>query len=388
MKIPLLTPGAVRGKVVAVRVDFNVPVKDGVVLENTRIVESIPTLKFLLKHQAKRVHIFSHLGRPKGKKVSSLSLRLVVSELESLLKSKVEFRGDYTAGTARVQIHENVRFHEGERNNDPGFIQKLLGCGAEVFVNDGFAVSHRPHASVVGMASFLPSYPGFLLQKEIDALSPFLKKERVPGLAIVVGGAKIDTKVDVLKYFAGTAENILIGGAIASTFLAAEGFDVGESFYQEDKLDIAREILGIADKNNTGVHLPVDVVCAENMNDVESVKLPVEDVMGNMRIFDIGPHSIASYKEILCHAQTIIWNGPMGIYEKKCFESGTREILKVITSQKSAKTVLGGGDTLEALKKFGVEKNAFTHVSTGGGAMLEFLEGKELPGIEVLRSRH
>ncbi len=387
MKINKLTSGVIADKVVAVRVDFNVPLKNGVIMEDTRIVESIPTLKYLLDNNAKQIHIFSHMGRPKGRIVPALSLKIVLPELEKHLGEKVEFRKNYAVGKSRIQLHENVRFHDGEKKNDPEFIKDLLRCGAEVFVNEGFAVSHRPHASVVGIAHFLPSYPGFLVQKEIEALSPYIEKEKNQGLTVVIGGAKIGTKINVLKHFAFAADNIILGGALASTFLAAEGFDVGRSMYEPNEISTAREVLGLAEKSKTGFHMPIDVVCAESFDAQETINIPVEDVMGDMMIFDIGSHTIASYAEILAHSETIIWNGPMGVFEKKPFENGTREVLKVISAQKSAKTILGGGDTLEALKRFGVEKTAFSHVSTGGGAMLEFLEGKDLPGIEVLRCR-
>ncbi len=386
METQKLTADKVKDKVIAIRVDFNVPLKNGKVSENTRIVESIPTLKFLLDSGAKRIHILSHLGRPKGINDPQLSLALVQPELEKQLGETVEFRGDFTPGKNKIQLHENVRFYDGEKKNDPEFIQELLKLEAEVFINDGFAVSHRGHASVIGLASYLPAYPGFLLQKEIDHLSPFLSNKKIAGLTVVVGGAKIETKVKVLEHFAKTADNILIGGALANTFLAAQGFNVGGSFYEDDQLDVARRILESAEKNNTGIHLPVDVSCGEAMDSEETVILPLEDIEGDMKIFDIGPNTIKSYQEVLNHSQTIIWNGPLGCFEYKPFENGTKHVLKTIAALKSCQTILGGGDTLDALKKFGVNKSAFTHVSTGGGAMLEFLEGKELPGIEVLKS--
>ncbi len=386
MQIKKLTSEAVKDKIVAIRVDFNVPIDNGKVSENTRIAESIPTLKFLLENGAKEIHILSHLGRPKGAPDPKYSLKVVLSELESLLGKSVEFRETLTSGESRIQLHENVRFYAGEKKNAPDFIQELLSLNAEVFINDGFAVSHRPHASVIGLASYLPAYPGFLLQKEIDHLSPFLSDKKIEGLTVVVGGAKIETKVKVLEHFAQTAENIIIGGALANTFLAAQGFNVGESFYEEDQLDITRKIITLAEKNQTGLHLPIDVICADSMESNETVDIPTQNVMGSMKIFDMGIKTINSYKEILQHSKTIIWNGPLGCFEFKPFEKGTREVLKTIAAQKSAQTILGGGDTLDALKKFGVEKDAFTHVSTGGGAMLEFLEGKDLPGIEVLKS--
>ncbi len=386
MKIHSLTAEAVADKVVAIRCDFNVPLTDGKIAEDTRIVESIPTLEFLLKSGAKRIHIFSHLGRPAGEPDPALSLKIIAPELEKHLKEKVEFRTDFNPGKTKVQLHENVRFFPGEKINDHKFIHELLKCGAEVFVNEAFATSHRAHASVVGMAHFLPSYPGLLLQKEIEALSPFLETGKMPGLSVIIGGAKILTKVAVLTHFAKVAENVMLGGALGTTFLAAEGFDIGKSFYDDEGTSVARDVIGVADANKTGIHFPIDVICAESRQDIESVTVPVEDVEGNMKIYDIGPHTLASFREILAHSQTIIWNGPMGVFENKNFEKGTKEILKVVAAQKSAKTILGGGDTLEALKKFGVEKTAFSHVSTGGGAMLKFLEGKKLPGIEVLES--
>lgn len=386
MQTQKLTAENVKNKVVAIRVDFNVPLKNGKVSENTRIVESIPTLKFLLESGAKQIHILSHLGRPKGINDPQLSLALVLPELEKQLGETVEFRGDFTPGGGRIQLHENVRFYDGEKKNDPDFIQDLLKLKAEVFINDGFAVSHRAHASVIGLASYLPAYPGFLLQKEIDHLSPFLSQKKIEGLTVVVGGAKIETKVKVLEHFSKTAENILIGGALANTFLAAQGHNVGASFYEDDQLEVARKILKAAEKNNTTIHLPVDVTCGESMDAQDTQTVNLEAVKDDARIFDIGPNTIKNYQAVLNQSQVIIWNGPLGCFEYDGFAAGTKQVLKTIAALKSTETILGGGDTLDALKKFGVNKSAFTHVSTGGGAMLEFLEGKELPGIEVLKS--
>lgn len=386
METQKLKPEYVKDKVVAIRVDFNVPLKNGKVSENTRIVESIPTLKFLLENGAKQIHILSHLGRPKGINDPQLSLALVLPELEKQLGETVEFRNDFTPGRGRIQLHENVRFYDGEKKNDPDFIQELLKLKADVFVNDGFAVSHRAHASVIGLASYLPAYPGFLLQKEIDHLSPFLSQKKIAGLTVVVGGAKIETKVKVLEHFAKTAENILIGGALANTFLAAQGHNVGASFYEDDQLEVARKILKAAEKNKTTIYLPVDVTCGEAMDSTDTKTVNLDGVDDADRIFDIGPKTIKNYQAVLNQSQVIIWNGPLGCFEYDNFAAGTKEILKTIAALKSSETILGGGDTLDALKKFGVNKSAFTHVSTGGGAMLEFLEGKELPGIEVLKS--
>ncbi|MDH3324339.1 MAG: phosphoglycerate kinase [Candidatus Peregrinibacteria bacterium] len=385
MKISKLEPAVVKDKVVVIRVDFNVPLDNGKITETTRIESSIPTLKFLIDNGAKSIHILTHVGRPKGKIVPELSTKVLVSTIEKFLGEKVEYREDFTKGDSLIQLHENVRYWPGETKNDPEFTQLILdGIKPDIFVNDGFAVSHRPHSSVVGVASFVPAYPGVVVESEIKNLSPFLSNEKIPGLTIVVAGAKMETKVGVLRHFAKTAENVLVGGALANTFLAAEGFDVGASLYEESELDNARDVLGLMEQHNTGFHLPIDVICADDINSSETLDMPVEDVTGDAKIFDIGAHSIKSYCEILQHSKVIMWNGPVGCFEKKPFENGTREILKIVSAQKSAKTILGGGDTLDALKKFGVSRDAFSHVSTGGGAMLEFLEGKLLPGIEVL----
>ncbi len=386
MEINLLTSEKIAGKIVLVRADFNVPLKNGKITEKTRLEESLPTIKFLLENGAKRIHLLSHLGRPKGQVNPDLSLRPVATELSKMLGENVEFRENFSAGETRIQLHENVRFYPGEKKNDPEFSAKILAeTGAEVFVNDGFAVSHRAHASVVGFAGKIPNFAGKLVEKEIKNLSPFLSKEKIAGLTVIIGGAKMETKTAVLKHFAETATNIIIGGALANTFLVAQGFDVGESLYEEDEVETARQVLKIANNAQTGVHLPIDVQCAENP-DSESLYFPVEDVAGSLKIFDIGPRTIASFREIIAHSQIIMWNGPLGFFEKPPFDSGTEAISREIMKNKTAKTILGGGDTLGALKQFGIAKSEFTHVSTGGGAMLEFLEGKKLPGIEILKS--
>lgn len=386
MKLKTLTPDVVKGKIVIIRVDFNVPIQDGKITEETRIRTAVPTIKFCLESGAKRIHIFSHLGRPKGKPADKYSLKVVVPSLEKYLDETVEFRTDFTIGHNQVQLHENVRFHVGEKSNDPDFIQEMMkDIKPDVFINDGFAVSHRAHASIIGLGSFLPSYPGFLVQKEIEALSPYLQTEKMEGLTIVIGGAKMETKVPVLKHFAKTATNIIVGGALANTFLVAQGFGVAKSLYEKEVIDTARAILNEAEKNKTGFHGPVDVICGEAPDSTETIDIPVEDVIGDMKIFDIGQQTIKSYQEIIRHSKVIIWNGPVGFFEKDPFANGTREILKSIAAQKSAKTILGGGDTLEAISKFGVDTSAFSHISTGGGAMLKLLEGGELPGIEILK---
>ncbi len=385
--IKTLSPEIIENKVILIRLDLNVPLKDGHVLEDTRIVESLPTLHYLLKNKAQRIHILTHLGRPKGEIIPDLSAKHLIDELESKLGEAVEFRDDYSAGESRVQLHENTRFRKEEKKGDQeAFAQEILdGTEAEIFINDGFAVSHRAQTSVVGFAGKIPCYAGFLLQKEIEALAPFLTDEKIPGLVLVSGGAKMETKVPVLKHFAKIADHILVGGALSNTFQVAQGYDVGESLYQEDQVETAREVLEIASTFKTGFHMPIDVICADTPDSTETADLPIEDVSGDAKIFDIGPHSIASFSEILQYSNVIIWNGPLGMMEKKPFARGTQAIAGVIGAQTNARTILGGGDTIEALRLFGLDKSRFTHVSTGGGAMLEFLAGNELPGIEILK---
>ena len=384
-EINFLNPKAVEDKVIIIRLDLNVPFSENEIKEATRINESIPTLKYLLKNKAKKIHILSHLGRPKGEVNKKYSLRIVLQKLSKKLRTKIEFRDDFTSGQSRVQLHENVRFFPGEKNNDPNFILNILKeIKPDIFIQDGFAVAHRSSSSVTGIGSYLPSYAGFLLRKEIENLSPFVLSKKTKGLTVIIGGAKIETKVGIVKHFCKIADNILIGGAIANAFLVAKGYSVGKSFYANEDVSLAKKIIKLAQENKTEIHLPVDLVAAKNLNDVkisqEKITNFPEDLMG----FDLGSKSIANYKNIIKQSEIVIWNGPMGVFEKENFSKGTLEVLRSVAEQKSAKTILGGGDTLNALRLFSVEKSAFTHVSTGGGAMLKFLEGEVLPGIEIL----
>jgi len=386
MKIKKLTPEVVKDKIVLIRMDYNVPRKEGKVAENTRIIESLPTIQFLIDNGAKQIHILTHVGRPKGQVVSELSTKFLIPELEKQFGESVEFRSEYTAGGARIQLHENVRFRPEEKTNEPNFPQEILdGIKPDVFVLEGFAVAHRPQASVIGFSGRIPCYPGFGIEKEIEHLSPFLSEEKIEGLTVIVGGVKMETKVAVLQHFAKIADNIIIGGALCNTFLVAQGYEVGESLYEDAELDRAMEVMEVADAHGTAIHNPIDVVCADSLDAIESTVVPIEDVMGDMKILDIGPHAVASFKEIIAHSKVVIWNGPVGLFEKDLFANGTRELSEAVAANKDAKTILGGGDTLGALKRFNVAKSEFTHVSTGGGAMLEFLEGKKLPGIEILK---
>lgn len=379
-------PPTVKDKVVVIRVDFNVPLKEGKVVDNTRILETIPTLRFILEHGAKRVHILTHLGRPKGQVNPDLSTEKILPELEKLLGEGVEFRSDMTSGEGRIQLHENTRFWPGEKSNDPDFVKRIYeNLQPDLFVNDGFSVSHRSHASVVGLSEYVPCVAGFLLEKEIEELGSFLTQEKIKGLTVIISGVKMETKIPVLEHFARIADNIILGGGIANTFMVAQGYEVGKSLYEEEYVKNARRILKIANENKTGIHIPLDVVCADDIESEQTITLMADAVLVHMSIFDIGPKTIQSYGEIIQYSKIIVWNGPVGVLEKKPFEKGTQALLNFIKNQKEAKTIIGGGDTLKALKKWEVSKSEFSHVSTGGGAMLEFLEGQDLPGIEIVK---
>lgn len=392
-----------KGKRVLLRVDFNVPLKNGsglrrhsllLVSDDTRIQESLPTITHLQKEGA-RVIIATHLGRPDGKPSPEFRLDPVAKHLEKLLGTDVVKLDDCIGKKVEVAISnmkdgdvlmlENMRFHAEEELNDPAFSQALASL-ADLFVNEAFGASHRAHSSVCGVAKFLPAYAGLLMEKEISALSPLLHHPHKP-LTLIIGGAKIDTKIGLLKNFLDIADTILIGGGLANTFLASEGFNIGASFYEEQKVEVARDIVGEAELKGKKILIPEDVVVADEIGEtVETAIVPVEDVEGHMKILDIGEKTRRKFIEEIEKSRTIIWNGPLGLYEFTPFASGTKEIAKAISIlHGKATTVIGGGDTIDALHRAGIDSKQFTHISTGGGAMLEFLEGKKLPGIEALK---
>ncbi len=383
----------VKGKRVLVRVDFNVPLDDkGNVTDATRLEAALPTVQHLIDGGA-RVILKSHLGRPDpenpdpklkmGKVAQAFSelLGKPVKKLDSCVGPEVE-KAIKAMKDGDVVMLENTRFYHEEKKNDVKFAKELAALG-DLFVNDAFGTAHRAHASTAGVAEHIPAHAGFLLQKEIEALTPLLEDLEGP-LVLAVGGAKIDTKIGILKNFTEKADIFLVGGGLANTFLYASGFDVGDSLCEEDKMEIAQEIMLEADKNEERFYLPEDVVVANEISDNAMVEIvPIRDVEMGLKILDIGPATIEAYVEAIMGAQIVVWNGPMGLYEKKPFVRGTREIAKAVAKTK-ATTILGGGDTIDAIKRFGHDAVDFDHVSTGGGAMLEFLEGKVLPGIEVV----
>ena len=383
----------IKGKRAVLRVDFNVPIDRRGVTDDTRIRETLPTIKFLVKKGA-AVVIITHLGRPEGKTVDGLKLDAVAKQLSKLLHKPCKKIGSATDKTTAKRIKElkpgnvvlleNIRFHPQEETCEPAFVKKLASLG-DIFVNDAFAACHRKHASTAGIAKLLPSYAGFLVEREIKNLTPLLKKPARP-IVVIVGGAKIDTKIGLIKSFFGKADAILIGGALANTFLAAEGFDIGRSLYEKNKIETAREILMLAEKRGQTLLIPEDAVVADSAtNYAKTLDLPLEDIEGDMKILDIGGRTRHRYVTEIRSAKTVIWNGPMGLYEFTPFSGGTLAIARQLARQKGkTKTFAGGGDTLDALARFKIPSSKFTFVSTGGGAMLEFLEGRALPGIKAL----
>ncbi|MBX6423139.1 phosphoglycerate kinase [Thermosulfurimonas sp. F29] len=381
----------VTGKRVLVRVDYNVPLSGGRVADDTRIRASLSTVRHLLERGA-RVILCSHLGRPKGKRVAELSLRPVADRLSELLGRPVRFAEDCVGevaeravkelGEGEVLLLENLRFHEGETKNDPSFAEALARL-ADLYVNDAFSVSHRAHASVVGVPERVGGKAaGFQLKREVEYLSRALEAPERPFVA-VVGGAKISGKIEVLRNLLPRVDKLLIGGAMANTFLAAEGLSLGRSLVEESELETAREILLSARERGVKVYLPVDLVVAESEEAEEGEEVPVDSVPADRAAYDIGEETVALFAEALSGAGTIIWNGPLGLFEKSAFAYGTVAVARAMAAENGL-TLAGGGDTLAAIRRAGVA-HAFSYLSTGGGAFLEFLEGKELPGVAALK---
>jgi len=376
-----------RGKKVFIRVDFNVPIEDGKITDDTRIVESLPTIDYAIKASGK-VILCSHLGRPKGKRVLELSLKPVYEYLKGVLKTEVKFLEDYLGEEAdralaelkegEVLLLENVRFYEGETKNDPEFV-KALARMADVYINDAFSVCHRAHASVVGVPSLVKEKGmGYQLEKELKYLSKVVGKPERP-LYAVVGGSKVSTKIGVLKNLLPRIDKLLIGGAMANTFLSALGYSVGKSLVEEEYREIAKDILRSAKELEVKIYLPVDVVVERDGEIYEADLLSIEE--GDV-IYDIGVETVALFSAALEGAHTVIWNGPLGYFEKDEYAFGTIAIARKIASLQ-ALTIAGGGDTIAALRKAGVI-TALSYVSTAGGAFLEYLEGKPLPGLRAL----
>ena len=387
----------VEGKRVLVRVDFNVPIEQGIqgiASYDQRLRATLPTIRYLTERNC-RVILCSHLGRPKGEVVESLRLAPVGERLTALLGQPVQNLSDCigqevqsslaSMGPGDITLLENLRFYAGEEQNSPEFAGNLASL-SDCFVMDAFAVAHRAHASTVGISGVLPSAMGFLVQKEVEALSQALEvDEAKPPLAALMGGAKVSDKILVLENLLDKLDHLFIGGGMSVTFLHAAGYHTGASSVEEERLDFAREILSRARQRGTQVHLPMDVVVADRFEaDAPQVRtVPVNQVLDGWFIMDIGDSTARRFSEALGECKTIVWNGPMGVFEMPRFSQGTRIVAEAIAGLKDVTSLVGGGSTAEAVEELGLME-CMTHVSTGGGASLEFLEGKELPGIAAL----
>lgn len=378
-------------KTVLVRVDFNVEMHGGGIADDSRIKASIPTIRYLQEHNAK-VILCSHLGRPGGKVVESLRMKPIAIHLATLLDQNVIYVEDSDIDDINAKVRlmdpgdilmiENLRFNTGEESNDPDF-SKAIGSLADLFVQDGFGVSHRAHASTEGITHFLPSVSGLLMDKEIDILTQLTESPENP-LVLILGGAKISDKIGVIENFLDKVDALLIGGGMAGTFLKAQGFNIGNSMVEDDKLQLATSLMLKASKNGIRLIIPKDVVVANFFGpDAERLTVDIDEIPNEWYIMDIGHKTLDLFKSEVSAAKTVLWNGPMGVFEFKKFSKGTVELAATLGSLKGVTTVLGGGSTAEAVDSLGIG-DRITHVSTGGGATLEFLEGKQLPGIVSL----
>lgn len=380
----------VKNKKVLVRVDFNVPIKDGVVQDDTRIVAALPTIQYLLDNGA-AVILFSHLGRPKDEPEPKYSLKPVAEYLKTLVTVPVHFVDDCMGPKAEkssqdlksgeILVLENTRFYKGESKNDLGMAKNFAAL-ADLYVNDAFGSAHRAHASTEGVARYLPAVAGFLLEKEIKYLGQAIAEPARPFVAIL-GGAKISDKIGVIDNLLSKADSVLIGGGMANTFFKAQGFEIGDSLVEDDVLETAKELIS---KGGKKLHLPVDLVVADAFDNSAQVKiLPVGSIPAGWRILDIGPETVDQFSKVIAQAGTVVWNGPMGVFEMSNFAKGTFGVAEAVANS-DAISIVGGGDSVSAINQSGLA-DKITHISTGGGASLEMLEGKELPGLAALMDK-
>lgn len=380
----------VKGQRVFVRVDFNVPMADGVITDDTRIRAAIPTIEYLVEQGAK-VILASHLGRPKGEvkeemRLTAVGVRLAeligkpVTKLDESIGKEVE-KAVTNMQDGDILLLENVRFHAGEEKNDPGLAEAFSKL-ADVYVNDAFGAAHRAHASTEGIAKHVPAVSGFLMQKELDVLGKALSNPERPFTAII-GGAKVKDKIGVIESLLEKVDHLIIGGGLSFTFIKAQGYDIGKSLLEEDKIELAKSFIDKAKAKGVQLHMPIDAVVAnEFSNDAETKIVDVDAIPADWMGLDIGPKTAANYAEVIQNSKLIIWNGPMGVFEMDKFANGTKTVAEAMANT-AGYTVIGGGDSAAAVEKFDVA-DKMDHISTGGGASLELMEGKELPGIVAL----